>query len=463
MDVGCTPGATYNCIALDKPMTEAFAKNILELTIRMNGWTSEEVIDLLEKQMNPDNKMYYDEVNVVMRMIGEAITTTANCMDYMSDHSGEKDVEWFKIVRAFLYAGDCEDVAKEAALVASSLRNLYRAKDRLVRNVAQILRRYVIMMVTAMATAPSAGSKEKSSEYICHIYTCAVPRLHVLRMIKEGTKFDDNGERIDIVDLRKNMNNDFEFTKWEQVLPLLILEGTNWCNPLQLPLPLYAPKKHRNTLIKEIVRLERFRASLENNSPTLKKLSVQIQQRNLLAEDVMLIDQENYSGFYRWLIDAWIDRRSYGVRNAIDFSMGHVRRDGVHVYGIDFRDWVMLNKTNKAGEATVFIPTYFLNENDWQSIEYLRDYEYPIPEWTSVPKPELIPELERLKTVCNVPRRTPYSVPYVVYRVNRREKITNKLLGELSAQVNGGAKMEYFLHQFSEDGELYFIEIRIYP
>jgi hypothetical protein len=472
---GCLPGASYRCTTMDKSMTEVFARHILELTIRMNGWTPEEVIELLEKQMESGNTKYYLEVNAVLRMIGEAITTTANCMDYMSDHSGKIDVEWFKFSRAGLYAGDCEDVGEESALVAVSIMNLYKSnesqdgKDKLVQAIAKLLHYYVILMVTAMATTPSAGSpktRSKEDEYICHIYACAVPRFHVLRMIEEGLKFVKH--ETDLNSLREAMNQDIQMTVFERGLHLLVLEGTNFCIPLQLPLPLYAPKEHRKKLIDEVMRMEQFRASLEEEFTGFRDLSVQIQQKNLFAVNVMSIPQEKYSGFYRWLIDAWIDLRPYGIYDAIDFSMGYNRTStGEHIYGIDFRDWVMMNPQNSAGDKVALVPTYFLSKSDWESIEYLRQYEYPIAEWTEVPKPMSIPELEVMRSEYNIQRRSPFIPPYVIYRVNRREKLSSKLLSDMKRTTSGSgtikAKMDYFGHPLSKDGELYFIEIRMYP
>lgn len=439
---GSMPAAIFSCVRSEGKMTTQFAKKILGAAADLNGWTLGDVEDQLRKQIKSTRGgEYYWETNMVARIIGEATTMTANCMEYSSDTAGKKDVERFKFVRMNFYSGDCEDVAKESIEVAESLRSDFIGQEGLLGLVSNFLSRYMIVMVTSLATAPSARESKKENN-ICHIYAMALPRTYYLKL--------SENEKIS----REIMEKETPFSIWEEALPVLVLEGTNWCNPLLLPSPLYAPPEHRKDLINLLRKQQEKMKTLEEAYPILKSFSTQIQQRNVLATDPTNLSQKDFTFFYRDVVDMWIaDARRYGV-NALDFSVGYSTASG-HEYGVNFVDLVTKTTKNYEGERIELKPTYKFDEKDSKAMARMTEYLPPFTQWTSGGHAKASTKFPD-NPVSLATAKSPYIPNFLVYRTTKLDDEAEKSLEEIKERV------EVKTHKFAEDGKLNLTTIKVH-
>ena len=450
----------------------------VQTAIALQGWTEHEFLAVLRRQMSVgvDATTYDRRFNLVAKVFGDALTFTANCADYGGDHSARESVERFKFSRISLYLADCEDDGKEIELVAHSISIVARVAtsieveerdDALLYHVSRLARLYVFSMTTALAMTPSAlkgqppGSPEDdATEYICHIYTNGVPRWNLVQRLEISSE-----QRLRVIE---SMSRDAPIARWEQELPMLVLEGTNWSTPLQRPLHLYAAESEQATVVAEQLRIERARAALERDSVGLRSLGVQIQQSNIGAASVSELSQERFSGFYRWVVDAWIDLRRHGITDVLDFTVAYPPADGgtagPYRYGADFRDWVEMR------ESVRFVPTYRLAPEETAEIEQVLAKIHPVPE---IVGPLVLPEqtdaMRELRALCakhpmrSEEQRTAFVPPYILYRLNHQNKLTREVLDALAETIRAGRVrgIACGMHAASADGELYLVEIRL--
>ena len=464
------PAAFYRRIGPTQGMDCATVRYLISVSLRLQGWNEQSFLAVLRGQMK---QTHYDRrCNLVAKVIGDALTFSANCSDYMTDHNRIETTERFKIVRARLYAGDCEDVAKEIELVATSMAKVVctRDSDPMVYYVVRFLKLYVIVMNTALAMTPSlqppvtasgeAGREDDDTEYICHIYTTAIPRWKFLARCK-GASF--------VRGVRDAMQREVPELAWEKELPTLILEGTNWSTCLQAPLALYAEERSRSSIIEKQRRVEVGRIELERDFPGLRALGVQIQQSNIRAASVYDVTQQEFSNFYRWVVNAWADLSKYGLRT-LDFTVCDARR-GDRRYGVDFRDWVTMS------ERIQFVSTYEMTEAQWMIATNAMDKEAPIPQLRSdrfttrgdiaslrALSQRYPPPPPPSTTSPGTPGVIPYVPGFIVYRSNHENKITPSVVSALDSALASRriTALEHRVHSASEDGELYLIEIRVY-
>ena len=142
----------------------------------------------------------------------------------------------------------------------------------------------------------------------------------------------------------------------------------------------------------------------------------------------------------------------------IDFSIGY-RFEETHRYGVDIRDLITMK------EGLELIPVYELNPKDWESINYLLDYDLPIPEWKKIEKKMIVYPLENLKKQYPPPlfvKKDIFFSSTIIYKVNHKNKITNEVIKALKRILSEDPNIkgiDYSIYPISEDGKLYYIDI----
>ena len=440
----------------------------LRISLEMNDWDESELIRVLSRRFSTGSGVEVATFRMALKIVAQSVTLTANSMDYISDHSGKREVERFKIIRLLFNAGDCEDSTKEIRLCIEelmSVRSSNLEKDNLLvywsRMVMQL---YIPMMNTGMATSPSmtpteeAASGDHDMDYICHIYLTLVPRWFFVEKL-EWT----NTKRKAV--LVASMERDLNKMAWERrEVPVLVLEGTNWSDPLQGPLPTYVPAgSTRDLALSERLEAERMRMQIERKHGALMTLGYQMKQPNFSAANIYDIPEFEFSGFYRWVVDGWVDLKRFGIFEIVDVSVGYGPRSS-HEYGVEFRDWVSRSETIR------FVPTYELTRMEQDVIDKVLSLEFPVPTYEA---PSIgtrkVPSLESIISLSNPPfvppltNRNSFQTPYLSYLINREEKITKEIIDSLRTVVieEGTFYLDYRFYEFSED--LYTIEIRLWP
>jgi hypothetical protein len=445
------PAALYRVTRPGRKMTDAFARDILRIAAETNGHDLEWLKNALLGQLGLET--YAGETTAMaLKIVAESALHTSNAMDYVSDLSGNSPrvpVERMEIARENdADADDCEGVAKEVQMPMSELRDgPSDPSDVLLTAVSAMLKKFVIAILTGMATDIAASKSTGRKQMICHIWSSAIPRARVLDMLpKELART--------MID---NLPDDVEL--WETQLPVLILEGTAPCNPLLLPVCSYVEKSERRALEDAVYAIELARENVEEEYPSLKRLTTQIQQANYNV-DPSELTRENASGFYREVVAMWADLREYGI-SEIDFSVGWGQTPSRHEYGMSFASWIRKDPTGPGGKSAAILPAYRVTEEHWRTFARLLSFTCPIPSWGERVTETGVPALKAVRSVETKARGTNLVLPWLVYRTNRTEKITPAIARDLERMSSRGrAKIYHSVHHFSRT--LQAVEIRIY-
>ena len=105
-----------------EPMTEKEMDSLLEVALRLNGWSPKKFKDAVRRRFGASSPAAAEEPREtdtikVLSIIAEATTVRANAMDYLPDHSGTEASERFMYPRvARKNGGDCEDLTIEICI-----------------------------------------------------------------------------------------------------------------------------------------------------------------------------------------------------------------------------------------------------------------------------------------------------------------------------------------------------------
>ena len=493
INIGTVPAAFYRMRVPREQMDKYFANYLIQISIQMADWSEEKFIAITAEQFSNVHLTQYNlKFNQILRIVGNMLCLCSNAMDYISDRSGTISVERFKNISSTLYAGDCEDEAKQIIVIASQIEHLQGITQDgypFFYWTQKILKLYVFVMNTGVATTPSLQKNNDNSkeEYICHIYVSAVPRWFFIEKleISETMKFM----------AKQKMEQDLRRFAWETTgVPLLLLEGTNWADPFPAPLITYVCTEHeqRVELVNIQTTLERRRLMLERQYPSLRHMGMRIKQAHVGVTNIFSISQEKFSAFYRWVVSAWADLRKYGIYEYIDFSVGQVSRNThEHLYGVDFRSWVGLESD------ITFVPVYKLTESNWATAEEILQKERPIKNLrmnkadmatkqldlslnsanimvkgstseNMTSNPGITALYKLAKSFPNTSTRisgTPYVQPFIEYFANHEKKFTMEIERDLRKALNEKQyirAIEYKVYPLSEDYELYIIHIKLF-
>ena len=428
-----TPASTF-AIYLPPVCDPLFLEYHTRIACDMNGWSESDLIEVIEKQFK--SKKYDKIFNIVCKIIAEALCLFANACDYVSDKSFESDVERF--IDSFqCLSGDCEDLARVICYCCYILYFFDESKtkkDTLFYWLVKWMKLYVPGMTGGIANCPSLerdGFVSKENE-IYHIYCSLIP----LKYFEQVTN-------------KENIKG--QYYEWEDNLPLLILEGTNYSNALLNPIFHYTGKKIPHPT-------ESIRKKIEKKYPSLAELSIQSQQEHYKVEHAHEIPENDFSGFYRRVLAFWSHNEKI-----LDWSVGYgdqKKGNDENGYGVDFRDFV------SKSEKISFIPSFIFKKDEFKlTLESIRK-ELPI-RIDTVSKLSLIESKELSNLINNrtgfisVTNAKTLFPSFISYRLNHLKKLNPKLLESLR-RCSEEYKIDYQIFPITKDNELYLIDIRIY-
>lgn len=163
--------------------TEEYVLNLLSIACTVNGITKEEFVPYLKKPAQGGFRAmtYY--------VLEEMLTMTGTSCYYYGDYSATKkkglklNTKERKFVERMapcfstgINVGDCEDMAKEAHLLASCIQEM-NPKNKILQELVKFLRHYTFSMASIVATSPKlmqrgdAKETEDMEDYIMHVFT----------------------------------------------------------------------------------------------------------------------------------------------------------------------------------------------------------------------------------------------------------------------------------------------------
>lgn len=441
---------------------ESFVDRCLDISLQLNGWTRKSFISVSEAQLSERDSKYDNKFNMCIKIACTTASIASNASDYVSDLSVLNDTERFKEVMSYIYAGDCEDLAFFIYLVLASLQNpsiVGSKSPDWLKTLSKIAKLYVPVLITGSATDPSM-KRESSNDrdsLICHIFSGMFPRREMC------SRLNIHPDKKKLI--YAEMNKESRWNKWEDNVPSIVLEGTNMNCPLMNPLFSYAGRDI--SIAEKQKKMEDYRDAIEAVYPKLSLLSIELQQSNYTST---CMDESSFSPFYHMITNVWMDLSRFGLE-IYDFSAGY-DTGSRHTYGVGVFKW----SDPKIDPSFCFEPVIVMTKEELDICRHVIEKEQPI----------LIPKVSKSLKSSNIPaflkqlaERHPnkskkecdhtWVNEYVSYRINRREKLTTlpvirqTLEDMFSDDERYYSSIEVIEHPIDENGELYVIELRLFP
>lgn len=423
-----------------------YVEHLVSSAAYIVGMRENEALEIIKTQLAQTTR-YDSNFTTLCKIVAMAVCLVSNACDYVSDHSGKRDSERFIHILQTL-CGDCEDSGRMAYLFASLI--LYsdepnKHKYPWAYCAWHVIRRYVPVIITGIATCPSQDSRKKGKmEDICHIYGNLRPRVAFCREIHANTA------------QLKLFDSMMKFASWEARLPSLMLEGTNFCNPLVGPLASYYDDSRHVEIFEETLQSVR---TTESRNPKLTGLSISSHNMSPRSKTFHEITEEKFSDFYRRPIELWTDVLIRNGVGAAVFSIGYgsqtrgFENDG---YGVDFRDWMAMT------ENLSLIPIIGIDREDYEIMINVLIQEAPTRLEVN-PKQANAPDLSRLKSLCYSYPKSEQPTKTTCYFVNHVRKLNDSVLDALESALKSGhfTHIDHLYIPLTEDGELYLILLSV--
>lgn len=426
-------------------LDEGFLEHIVRSAVYVSGWKDSELVKVVETQI-ASSKSYDWKFSFACQIVAVACCLVSNACDYVSDHSGKSDSERFIHILQTL-CGDCEDSGRMAYLFAAMLfhsKPPNKLKHPLSYTAWLVCRLYVPVVITGIATCPSQDSRNKGQmEDICHIYGNMIPRAWFCDAIEA----DD--------DTRDMFESMVPFSSWENRLPALMLEGTNFCGPLVGPMGCYSNDEEE---LKRFEGTSRGVRTTEASFPALTSLSISSRNNYPKHRSFHSVEEEKFSDFYRRPIELWTDILIRNGKGSAAFSIGYgdqTRGTNDSGYGVDFRDWMSLR------QGITLIPILDIDKDDYARMLNVLLQEAPT-RMEKDPRNAPKPDISRLEVLCKTYPRRDNSVT-TSYFANHVKKLNDNVISGLESALKHG----YFTHiecshiPLTLDGELYIIFISV--
>jgi hypothetical protein len=467
----CIPASMFMVEqAHDDPQNWQNGVDLLELLLRisininMNG-NETAFVSLLESPGDAEDLGYFQ---LALKTMFDSVTLFANLCDYKQDLSHGADCERFLDVLK-TRAGDCEDLAKCIIHFCMILLRVGRGEianvsSAIMRAAGRAMQAYVPVMIEGEASLPSmkenGGEGEDNS--ICHIYAAAIPRLQFIKMLQHPTLLKDQVERLEQSLMRylpvMNWETDGDARMW-------ILEGTNFCNPFQLPINMMC--KHadlRDSVKVQDTRMQHNRSKLEMQFASLRSLSAQIQQPATQLDDYTQFPVERLSSFYRRPVTVWTTALIECGVLITDLTVckngggGGGHRD---VYGVDFKDWLFMRDNVK------LVPTFTLSNEEWQVCREVLSQQSPVLFPRASGTELTLERLEEIKRAYPPTNATVYNlVPnFISYRLNHASKLSDRVIKDVHAILEqrylGFTGFDYRYTEIT-DKDFVLVELRLF-
>jgi hypothetical protein len=462
-----------------------FLEYLIESVLRSNGLSVPFFLNTVNEQMKDSTKTSYDNsFTMCIKIVASTCTWFANACDYLSDKSLNDDTERF-VLLDFTFAGDCEDSARDAYLMWNIIRQSRKMKDvekfRLTYAASLITELYVCGLTTCGASMMSMEEKnadkmETSENVICHMISTVLPRKFFAEALQRGYADPDAKN----FKQRATTYESISERLWEDKLPVLIMEGTNWCNSLQLPLNNYVQNENeKQDVIYNQSMIKKAKSYLDSQqNAALKKIPSEIIQTNITLKSIYDVKETKASSFYRRMNNFITVVDGYGMR---DFSIVNVNTGK---YSVDFRDYISKKPT------IGLVPVYILSPEQESIGLKIIDLEIP-----SVIR--LMPnkyDLDKLKRLLNSNEHyvrlyqlslkypidnfkkivftcvsvIPFTRNFISYRFNTVHKLNKKIIDTFESVLSKNNDANISFDALSIDtfticnNELYVIEVKLY-
>lgn len=388
---GRLPAATFALLGLLEP-PKNLAKRFpwaVGVTAESHGWSFEDVYeeinDLYENGPAQDERAAKQAKALSLLFASFSIMGVSN--DYVGDlkFNGRPGERFQCPVGEDLGEGDCEDVAKEIQRIGIAVQQCVAVQKfecwetREAHVLASMVREYTFLMCTGVATKPRmqkirAGDVgDNPDDYICHVFTVAVPNSFPVRMT----------------------GGDFQGTPLTDFLDQqggFALEGTNFTSTQLSELSHYY-QGHPGAIREAAVGKWRELAMCKRALPEeLKPLCRELAGIPTIKPAESL---SAYSTFYRYVTGAWMVS---GLADEIDWMV--IKKDS-NTYGVTMEDFIK-------GQNTEMRPIYPWHEGLDQRAFFMLQFNPPL---LSLPKdppePEETEPLRKLKKIVEESRRRP--------------------------------------------------------
>lgn len=528
---GLIPATIYSCYKPRHKIDESFMAYIMKISLESttnSKMDTTQFVHLIKLQLYNHTDYYLGGTTAfVLKIIVQAAALFANACDYISDLSKNKPAERFIDVQETL-AGDCEDLGKHIQVVLSLIKEQRDSmKSELLKMISEFLNYYEIVLTVACVTSASASSMSdmtahakatakpttteqhatvlimptKKEEYMCHIYTTLLSQQKIYTLLQNGLQLliaQQYTEHTDIAFqekvirayealIRKQTGRDIKNPHpFEQYLPTLVGEGTNFVNPLLDLVARYAANQTEQTaLIQKLQEKNTFEQTVFSSEPVLQKnLTSQAQQTHI---DKIPGRPSQFCSFYRKKNEIWIDFGEDSL-GCLPFAM----LDSNGRYGVWFKHVIEHKQTSNLA----LVPMYEMDPHLKESCYDLLNHMSPMRTLTfgTERTPDKLRaeirlrypvEFQRLDSV--LAQTSIYNQPvmmttsadisviqhalvneHIVLWTNDVFNITEQVKDALINLVKvhkvvpmGG--ISYKLYPLSDDGALYLIEIRISP
>jgi hypothetical protein len=341
---------------LEGGMDEAFAGSVLSIVLEDAGMTRAEFAAAGRAQLA--SREYLQETAAVVARVGELCTFTANIMRYRADLSVQgRLIEMIVPHVRDVLGGDCEDLGLEIYFFFRALTRMTRARDPELAIAARFASLYVCFLATTVATSPAAGGESRGGELL-HVFALALTREDVRARLPARLAAAVSPSS----------------HPWARRLPSLApLEGTNWCDPLHLPLERYYGRLGKDVRgLREVERRETLAIEL---APELRRVPTRIRQQ-LGAP----LTETGFSGFYRRVTELWT--ADFADRGVCCFSVVSAGRYGVPLGAI----------ASEGGYTLV--PVFRHEPSELAEVKRALRCAMPVPEWRGEIRPRRLPRLE---------------------------------------------------------------------
>lgn len=446
-------------------LNEDFLLYCLDIVLSTNNVSRTTFEGWIGQQLYVQPNVYMEEMAMVGSVIVETAALFANACDYLPDLSMGQMTERFIDIQE-TGVGDCEDDGKHIQVMLELWkRALTYLSNSCLRHASMFLQYYKITLGTTDVTSASASSLKnadgssmntnENQKYMCHICCLMIPNQYYNHVL-----------------LRNKSTRHLGF---EYGLALYMGEGTNYVQPKMLPMKRYVSNPMDKAKVTEALSTkERRRIDIERRYPNLCFLSNQAQQTNINDN---IRHPSEFCSFYKKVNEIWID--SNDGKGPLPYELLDKRGE----YGV----WIQ--ELFEKNENLSLYKMYEYNPEDVVVINSMLDKMQPMRTLSFKPNlppaelrniiisknPQVFDRLNQITTMTfsNVMKSSMkpshyFVSPFHTYYINHSKKITPELLNDLERLIKQRndsfviSKFEYFIHPLSDDGEIYFIEFRLY-
>jgi hypothetical protein len=256
--------------------------------------------------------------------------------------------------------------------------------------------------------------------------------------------------------------------------PNMVLEGTNYSDPLCAAITCYTGTRDAANVIADLD--SRMRRA-ETNYRALGQFAIMAKHPSQGDLGVYDRDESGFNSFYRRPVAIWseVPVREWGL-DAADFTIGYgTQTEGTHKdgYAVDFRDWVGMST------RITIRPLFTMTPRDLEICDEARSHRHPcfIPYVPEKGVSEIIlPLKSRIRGILDeladkYPRKslgkmtTDVCPSFHSYKCNHVSKLTDARLNAIREALRAGffTGFDYEIVPLTSDGELYIVDLRLYP